>query len=352
MTSLLSFFRTSQSSSSKTLVITGAGVSTASGIPDYRSPGRPLYKPLQHAEFISKESVRRRYWARSFIGYSVMANAKPNIAHFALSQLEKLGYINGGLITQNVDRLHQRAGHIDVLELHGTVMECECMNCKSLINRNKVQEKMAKDNKAWEGLAPSKKRSFEASESTLGMLPPDSSSSSSSSCSTSSTSSFPSSSSSQQLLQQPRHSTRPDGDVELDALDLYDPFIIPTCDFCFEPALKPRVIFHGGNVDSAVAANAKKRAEECSSLLIIGSTLSTFSAYRLVRDVSLLKKPIVILNKGITRGDEHASLKINEDLGFVLSNTIKDLTGEENFLKEESQETINTNHFILNKEKI
>ena len=351
MTSLLSFFRTSQSSSSKTLVITGAGVSTASGIPDYRSPGRPLYKPLQHAEFISKESVRRRYWARSFIGYSVMANAKPNIAHFALSQLEKLGYINGGLITQNVDRLHQRAGHIDVLELHGTVMECECMNCKSLINRNKVQEKMAKDNKAWEGLAPSKKRSFEASESTLGMLPPDSSSSSSSSCSTSSTSSFPSSSSSQQLLQQPRHSTRPDGDVELDALDLYDPFIIPTCDICGEPALKPRVIFHGGNVDSAVAANAKKRAEECSSLLIIGSTLSTFSAYRLVRDVSLLKKPIIILNKGITRGDEHASLKINEDLVFVLSNTLKDLTGG-NFLKEESQEMTNNNHFMLNKETI
>jgi NAD+-dependent protein deacetylase sirtuin 4 len=338
MTSLLSFFRTSQSSSSKTLVITGAGVSTASGIPDYRSPGRPLYKPLQHAEFISKESVRRRYWARSFIGYSVMANAKPNIAHFALSQLEKLGYINGGLITQNVDRLHQRAGHIDVLELHGTVMECECMNCKSLINRNKVQEKMAKDNKAWEGLAPSKKRSTEASESTLGMLPPDSSSSSSSSCSTSSTSSFPSFSSSQQLLQQPRHSTRPDGDVELDALDLYDPFIIPTCDICGEPALKPRVIFHGGNVDSAVAANAKKRAEECSSLLIIGSTLSTFSAYRLVRDVSLLKKPILILNKGITRGDEHASIKINEDLVFVLSKTIKELTGGKFYHHRESRD--------------
>jgi NAD-dependent deacetylase sirtuin 4 len=125
-----------------------------------------------------------------------------------------------------------------------------------------------------------------------------------------------------------RHSSRPDGDVELDALDLYDPFIVPTCDSCGEAMLRPRVVFHGGNVEVAVAANAKKRAEDCSGVLIVGSTLSTFSAYRLVRDISLKGRPVAILNRGSTRGDEHSTLRISEDIGEVLSKLVNELTME------------------------
>ncbi len=301
ISALMSFFRSSPSG--RILVISGAGVSTKSGIPDYRSPGRPLYKPLQHVDFIQKESVRRRYWARSFVGYSLMAEAKPNAAHISLAHLENLGLIDCGLITQNVDRLHQRAGSKDVLELHGTVMEVECMKCKSLCSRSAVQEKMTRENEKWEGLLPSSSRSRAGASETLGMLPPP-----------------------EPPASLARHSSRPDGDVELDALDLYDPFIVPTCDSCGEAMLRPRVVFHGGNVEVAVAANAKKRAEDCSGVLIVGSTLSTFSAYRLVRDISLKGRPIAILNRGSTRGDEHSTLRISEDIGEVLSQLVNEIT--------------------------
>jgi NAD+-dependent protein deacetylase sirtuin 4 len=320
-----------RSSSPNILVITGAGVSTSSGIPDYRSPGRPLYKPLQHSDFIAKESVRRRYWARSFVGYSLMAGAMPNAGHLSLAQLERLGFLNTGLITQNVDRLHQRAGHRDVLELHGTVMECECMKCKATCSRHTVQEKMTRENSAWQGLLPSSSRSKAASSETLGMLPPEPASSSSS------TQQQNTNNTNETLS---RHSSRPDGDVELDALDLYDPFIVPTCFNCGEAMLKPRVVFHGGNVDAAVAANAKKRTEECSGVLVVGSTLSTFSAFRLVRDISLRKLPVAIINNGNTRGDEHCTLKISEDINSVLSQLVKELSG--NSIDQQMQTTKTT----------
>ena len=141
---LVKIFETSK----KLLVVTGAGVSTESGIPDYRSPGRPPYRPLQHSEFVKQESVRRRYWARSMIGFTKIISADPNAAHLALAQLEKFGIVKS-LITQNVDRLHQKAGHQRVLELHGTIHEVECMNCGHSLSRVSMQDELTKRNVDW-----------------------------------------------------------------------------------------------------------------------------------------------------------------------------------------------------------
>lgn len=116
------------------MVLSGAGISTASGIPDYRSPNRPAYKPLQNADFFRKESVRRRYWARSSLGYRRLSAAEPNGAHLLVAALEAAGCVRS-VITQNVDRLHQRAGSRNVLELHGTVHEVACMDCGLVLSR-------------------------------------------------------------------------------------------------------------------------------------------------------------------------------------------------------------------------
>ena len=136
------------SKSKRLLVITGAGVSTESGIPDYRSPGRPAYKPLHHDEFMKQELVRRRYWARSMVGFGKIGHARPNAAHTTLAMLEKHGLVHH-LITQNVDRLHQKAGHRRVLELHGTIHEVECMNCGHSLPREAMQPLLQSCNAGW-----------------------------------------------------------------------------------------------------------------------------------------------------------------------------------------------------------
>lgn len=286
------------------LVITGAGVSTDSGIPDYRSPQRPAYRPLQHHEFVSSERVRRRYWARSYVGFRTMAEARPNAAHTALAALERLGRARGGLITQNVDRLHHRGGHVDVLELHGTVHECECLRCRTTVPRALVQETMARANAAWPGLASAPAAaeaappltSLTAVSEELGMLPGPAPP--------------PPASASAAL--------RPDGDVELSDEALLARFVVPPCPGCGSDMLKPSVTFHGGSVPLEVARDAGERARACDAVLVAGSTLSTFSAFRLVRDAAARGAPVAILNCGATRADSLASLKIEERVGVAL----------------------------------
>jgi len=290
------------SSARRLLVITGAGISTDSGIPDYRSPQRPAYKPLQHHEFVASERVRRRYWARSFVGFRTMRDARPNAAHAALAALERLGLVPAGLITQNVDRLHQRAGHADVLELHGTVHACECMACRATTAREAVQAEMVAANAAWPGLLQREPgapplTSLTAVSEELGMTPPP--------------------------RPPPAAGLRPDGDVELSDDSVYDSFIVPRCAACGSALLKPSVTFHGGSVPPAVTAEAAARARGCDAVLVAGSTLSTFSAFRLVRDAAARGAPVAIVNCGATRADSLVGvLKLEQRLGNALPDLV------------------------------
>lgn len=258
------------------LVITGAGVSTESGIPDYRSPGRKEYKPLNHMQFISQEFTRRRYWARSTIGFKLMGSAAPNAAHLALAALEERGHVHN-LITQNVDRLHHKAGHKSVLELHGTIHDVECLDCGHKLLRSSMQVMLTSLNGAW-----------------LNQWTGDA-------------------------------FQRPDGDVDLPE-EAYRDFNVPPCPHCNGHMLKPCVVFHGGTVPAHVTERALQLARSCDGLLVCGSTVSTFSAFRLVRDVAARSKPVGILNYGPTRADDLASFKIPASVGGVLSAIVKQLS--------------------------
>ena len=259
------------------LAITGAGVSTESGIPDYRSPGRPAYRPLQHGEFVKMESTRRRYWARSMIGFGQVGKALPNKAHRSLALLEQMGKMSH-LITQNVDRLHQKAGQRNILELHGTIHEVECLDCKHQFDRAHMQALLLTLNEEW------MKRVAELSEA------------------------------------------RPDGDVELPS-DVYSSFTIPPCDRCGSQMLKPRVTFHGGQIPPPVTEASLQLAQNCDGLLVVGSTVSTFSAYRLVREAASRHARVGIINYGPTRADELAAFKIEGSVGWVLSSLLQRLDG-------------------------
>lgn len=287
--------------STNTVVITGAGISTASGLADYRSPGRPPYKPLQHAEFVGSEAVRRRYWARSFVGWHRMQHVAPNAGHLAVAALAHAGLVSH-IITQNVDRLHQRAAAAvtaaastlpmpvpasaarfgrhggdatgvgrdaapvaamepptsgGVLELHGTVHEVECMRCSATSTRAQLQDAMAVMNGPWL-----------AHYSAVSSL-------------------------------------RPDGDVELPP-ESYASFAVPACEACGEAALKPRVVFHGGTIAREVNEAALATVARSHAVLVLGSTCTTWSAFRLVRHVSTAGRPVALINYGPTRIDDYA----------------------------------------------
>jgi NAD-dependent deacetylase sirtuin 4 len=242
-----------------------------------------------------------------------MQGARPNAAHEALAALERLGRAGAGLITQNVDRLHHRAGHADVLELHGTVHECECMACRASVARDDVQAEMALANARWAGLAPEREdapalTSLTAVSEELGMIPPP-------------------------PAPQPAGADasarrlRPDGDTELRNEALYDSFVVPRCRACGSALLKPSVTFHGGSVPVDVTSNAAERARGCDAVLVAGSTLSTFSAYRLVRDAAQRGARVAILNCGATRADSLATLKLEERVGVALPALVAAMAG-------------------------
>lgn len=252
------------------LFITGAGVSTASGIPDYRSPHRPAYKPLQHAEFAGSESVRRRYWARSFLGWPRFREAQPNAAHTALAALSAVGVCKD-LITQNVDRLHHKSGHApSPLELHGALFEVACLACGAGgLCRDELQRRMAASNRLW-----------------LAALGGGA-------------------------------ELRPDGDVELPP-EAVAGFAPPACDACGRAVLKPNVVFYGGTIPPQTVEDSLSRAEKADAVVVCGSTVSTFSAFRLVRAVAQRGKPVAVLTRGATRADALATFKSELDVGELL----------------------------------
>ena len=300
------------------VVITGAGISTDSGIPDYRSPGRPFYSPITHLAFIRSERVQHKYWMRSFFGFVKIRGTEPNEAHSRMVKEEKNGKIKA-LITQNVDGLHKKAGSVNLVELHGSIMHVKCLKCEKNFTRAEVQHVMEQENPQFAAYLKHLVQSGNYSSSKDAFT--DASVESSS-------------------LQ---HS-RPDGDFELETgLNLAN-FRIPYCLHC-HGTLMPDIVFFGGNVPPPVRARANQIVEESDGLIIIGSSLTVWSAFQyvkkqcdkniellpsfkkpevesntlaLVQHWNQLHKPIIIINDGVTRADDLPVIKVNARITPVL----------------------------------
>jgi NAD-dependent SIR2 family protein deacetylase len=248
------------------VALTGAGLSTESGIPDYRSPqalARPR-RPIQGPEFARSEAVRKRYWARSALGWERMRNAQPNAGHLALAQLERSGVV-ARVVTQNVDRLHHKAGSREVIELHGALAEAICLACKAIENRDALQARILALNPGC----------------TSHAVP-----------------------------------TAPDGDAEV-ATDRIERFVVPSCASC-GGVLKPRVVFFGDSVPRATVDQGLAAVDAAALLLVVGSSLAVYSGYRFLRRAVERRIPIAIVNRGPVRGEEHAVLKLEASTGSAL----------------------------------
>lgn len=245
-------------------ILTGAGLSTASGIPDYRGPGtlRRARNPIQYKEFCESAATRRRYWARSVVGWQRVSAASPNPAHRAITELERRGVAHG-VITQNVDRLHHRAGSQTVVELHGALAEVVCMGCGALTSRSQLQQSLSARNPGWA-----------------------------------------------ELSAQPA----PDGDADL-SRDVAS-FDVPTCE-C-GGTLKPHVVFFGESVPRPRVERAFGLVNGADALLVAGTSLAVFSGYRFVRRAAAIGLPIGVVNLGPSRGDVHANVRVSGRVEEVL----------------------------------
>ncbi|SNS14394.1 NAD-dependent protein deacetylase, SIR2 family [Noviherbaspirillum humi] len=241
------------------LLLTGAGVSTASGIPDYRDRDgvRRGRAPIQGPDFIAQEAVRKRYWARSMVGWPRLAQAQPNAAHRAIAELEARGWISA-VVTQNVDGLHGRAGSRRLTELHGNIHWIGCSACGSRFERARMQVWLEQANPHLAGAAA---------------LP------------------------------------APDGDAHLEP-ELLDDFRVPACPHC-DGLLKPDVVFFGDGVPAIRAEQARLAMEAADALLVAGSSLMVLSSFRLCRMAAEQGKPIVAVNFGKTRADDLLNFKVD-----------------------------------------
>ncbi|AZI57007.1 NAD-dependent protein deacetylase [Nakamurella antarctica] len=236
-------------------VLTGAGLSTDSGIPDYRGPGSGNRTPMFFQEFIKTDLNRQRYWARSYLGFGTMDHAEPNDGHRALVSMERAGLL-AGLITQNVDGLHTRAGSVDPIDLHGRIDRVVCLAQGHLTDRARVQARLAELNP---GFAEGK-----------------------------------------------NVEVAPDGDTVLEETS---DFRVVACEEC-GGILKPDVVFFGESVPLPRVQQALAMVAAASALLVAGSSLTVFSGYRFVRLAARENIPIVIINRGSTRGDDLATIKL------------------------------------------
>ena len=252
---------------SRVLVLSGAGLSTESGIPDYRGPtgaARPA-TPMTYQVFTGSPQARQRYWARSHVGWQRMAGARPNAGHAAVADLQAVGLLTG-IITQNVDGLHSRAGATDVLELHGALSRVVCLDCRELTARQDLHARLVDANP---GFAPS--------------------------------------------ADQP--ASRPDGDVDLDDVS---GFAVVDCLRC-GGVLKPDVVFFGESVPRDRVDRCFTLLEASSGLLVLGSSLTVMSGYRFVLRAAKLGIPVALVNQGPTRGDAQVSVRVDAPLGEVLT---------------------------------
>ncbi|UPG92436.1 NAD-dependent protein deacetylase [Luteibacter aegosomatissinici] len=239
-------------------VLTGAGISTDSGIPDYRD-GQGEWKrspPMTLQLFMSGEPARARYWARGMVGWRHFGSVKPNFAHHALANLESRGRIEL-LLTQNVDGLHEAAGSVNVVDLHGRMDRVRCMQCGDITRRDVMQQRLEQANPEWQGL---------------------------------------------------NATVAPDGDADLDGVD-FRHFNVPPCLVC-GGILKPDVVFFGENVPRARVDTAWAHLGRADAMLVVGSSLMVYSGYRFVLEASRQGLPIASVNLGVTRADALITLKV------------------------------------------
>jgi NAD-dependent SIR2 family protein deacetylase len=251
-------------------VLSGAGLSTESGIPDYRGPtgaARPS-SPMTYQVFTADPAARRRYWARSHLGWGLVARAQPNAGHRAVAALQAAGVVDG-IVTQNVDGLHTAAGARDVVELHGTLDRVVCLDCGDRSARGFLDTRLREANPDW-------------SADVTGI--------------------------------------NPDGDVSLPD-EALDGFHVVPCVVC-GGVLKPDVVFFGETVPPDRVAASFARVEAARVLLVLGSSLKVMSGHRFVLRAAKLGIPVAIVNQGETRGDPHAALKLHAPLGRTLTSLV------------------------------
>jgi len=237
-------------------ILTGAGVSTDSGIPDYRGEGAPVRQPMTVQQFLADERSRKRYWAGSHLGWRRFDGARPNAGHLAIAGLEADGLLDG-VVTQNVDGLHLKAGSQHVVDLHGSMDRVRCLNCGQMFARTDIAARISAAN-PW----------LEAPDAV-------------------------------QL--------RPDGDVEVREVDA---FVIPECTIC-GGMLKPEVVFFGEVVPAPKFAAARALVAGADALVIAGSSLVVNSGIRLLQVATRRRLPVIIINRGETKGDGRATVKID-----------------------------------------
>ena len=247
-------------------VLTGAGVSTGSGIPDYRDEQGEWKRarPVEFRPFMTDAKVRQRYWARSVVGWPIISRAHPNAAHRALARLEAEGLVRL-LITQNVDGLHAIAGSQNVIDLHGRIDMVRCMSCGHILPRAELQKQLLASNPAWAEI---------------------------------------------------QGRVAPDGDVDIEGHD-YSGFIVPDCPEC-GGILKPDVVFFGENVPRERVDRAFEGVANADALLVVGSSLMVYSGFRFAEAAAAAGKPIAAINLGRTRADHLLTLKITQSCDEVL----------------------------------
>jgi NAD-dependent SIR2 family protein deacetylase len=251
------------------VVLSGAGLSTESGIPDYRGPSgrarRAAEGPMTYQTFTGAAAARQRYWARSHLGWRHIALAMPNAGHQAVAELQRRGLL-AGIITQNVDGLHQAAGARDVIELHGSLARVICLRCGERTARRRLDERLRAANAGWAARVAQ---------------------------------------------------ITPDGDAVLADAEV-DGFRVVDCEGC-AGVLKPDVIFFGENVPRPRVEECYRLVEGARGLIVLGSSLTVMSGFRFVRHAAKLGIPAIIVNQGETRGDGHAVATIDAPLGATLT---------------------------------
>jgi NAD-dependent SIR2 family protein deacetylase len=253
------------------VILSGAGLSTESGIPDYRGPTGLARRatPMTYQTFTGSAAARRRYWARSHLGWRHIARAAPNAGHLAVAEFSRRGLLTG-IITQNVDGLHQAAGASDVTELHGSLHRVVCLSCGQQTSRTELDRRLAAANQGW-GAEPA----------TL---------------------------------------LNPDGDAVLDD-EATESFRVADCSVC-QGVLKPDVVFFGENVPKPRAEACYELVESARTLVVLGSSLTVMSGFRYVRHAARRGVPVVIVNQGTTRGDPYATATLDAPLGQTLSSLV------------------------------
>ncbi|SDO55379.1 NAD-dependent protein deacetylase [Actinacidiphila guanduensis] len=256
------------------VVLSGAGLSTESGIPDYRGATGRQRKgtPMTFQEFTAAEAGRQRYWARSYLGFTSITGARPNPGHRAVARLAAAGLVTG-VITQNVDGLHAAAGTPDAVELHGSLHHVVCLSCGDRSPRQRLQQRLAAANPDFRALAAQ---------------------------------------------------VRPDGDADLDDTHVAG-FRVVACEACGAGTLKPDVVFFGESVPRPRVDRCFALVDQAAALLVLGSSLTVMSGLRFVRHAAKQGIPVAIVNQGATRGDALAAVRVDRPLGAALADLLERL---------------------------